>query len=230
MQKLKELIENHARWSALDVFVMRIEGNRDADFSTALENAKSLLESIGKEICKECGQQLEPNSSINGILKKSFAAIGYSNSDIVNKISRSLATIGEEIGKLRNNIGITGHGRTMDEIRQRNAKIDAFTKAFLFDSICAIAIFLIQVFEDRHTPQQNVEREPEYHDYEEFNEHWDEIFGEFAMGEYSYTASEILFAVDQDAYKSEYQAYQRDQLTSDIYADEYVHSAKDGGE
>ena len=99
MQKLRELIENHVRWSALDDFVIRIEAYRDADFSTALENAKSLLESIGKEICNEFGQQLEPDSSINGVLKKSFAALGYLNTDMVNQISRSLANIGEEIGE-----------------------------------------------------------------------------------------------------------------------------------
>lgn len=36
---------------------------------------------------------------------------------------------------------------------------------------------------------------------------WDDSFGEFEMGSYSFTASEILFYVDNKAYMSEQQAF-----------------------
>ena len=48
---------------------------------------------------------------------------------------------------------------------------------------------------------------PEYDDNEVFNSYWDETFGEFTMGQYSYPASEILFNVDSQAYQAEYKAF-----------------------
>jgi hypothetical protein len=51
----------------------------------------------------------------------------------------------------------------------------------------------------------------EYNEHPEFNENWDESFGEFSMGVYSYAASEILFAVDPQAYSTEALAFLRDQ-------------------
>ncbi|OGB70358.1 MAG: hypothetical protein A2496_23160 [Burkholderiales bacterium RIFOXYC12_FULL_60_6] len=48
---------------------------------------------------------------------------------------------------------------------------------------------------------------PEYDDNEDFNDFWDENFGEFAMGSYSYPASEILYNVDSQAYQTEYKIF-----------------------
>ncbi len=41
----------------------------------------------------------------------------------------------------------------------------------------------------------------------EFNEFWDDLYGEFAMGDYSYPASEVLYNVDYSAYKVEQKAF-----------------------
>ena len=119
MQKLRELIDAHARWSEFSIFVDRIELSRTQDFSLAFENAKALLESVCKEICKSCGKELSTNSSMNGIVKTSFSALGFSNSEISTRISGSLANIGQVIGELRNDIGATGHGRTVEELRRQ---------------------------------------------------------------------------------------------------------------
>ena len=147
MQKLRELIDANTRWSEFSILVDRIESSRDQDFSLAFENAKALLESVCKEICKSCGKELSTQSSMNGIVKTSFSALGFSNSEISARISGSLASIGQVVGELRNDIGVTGHGRTVEELRQRNSKIDKLTKDFLFDSIKTIIIFLIRSFE-----------------------------------------------------------------------------------
>jgi hypothetical protein len=55
---------------------------------------------------------------------------------------------------------------------------------------------------------------PSYEGNEAFNDFWDESFGEFTMGDYAYTASEILFALDKQAYAAECQTY------GDLDADE----------
>lgn len=58
MEKLKELLENHSRWKPLNEYVSRIEAYRENDFSFCIENTKSLLEAIGKEICNINGALL----------------------------------------------------------------------------------------------------------------------------------------------------------------------------
>jgi hypothetical protein len=205
MQKLRELIASHNRWSAFDIFIERIELSRDHDFSQAFENAKALLESVCKEICQSCGVQLAAQSSMNGIVKSSFSALGFTNTSHTVKISGALATIGQTVGELRNDTGVTGHGRTAEELRRRNSQFDELTKDFLLDSVRTIVIFLIRTFEQQHSMQQpaisqEVEREPDYTDCENFNDFWDDTYGEFAMGEYSYPASVILYHVDSEAY------------------------------
>jgi hypothetical protein len=145
-------------------------------------------------------------------LKKAFCALGYSNNDLVNQISRSLANIGEEIGNLRNEISPTSHGKSLDELRNRNHKVDVLTREFLIDSTGVVAVFLIRAFEERKDPvvlaAEVVEHEfLKYEDSEEFNTFWDDAFGEFEMGTYSYTASEILFNVDYKAYETEFKEF-----------------------
>ena len=174
-----------------------------------MENAKALLETIGKEICKERGVELKADSSINGVLKNAFSAIGYSNANLVNQISSASATIGQQVGELRNEIGATSHGRSLDEIKERNNKVDLLTREFLIDSTLVVAVFLIRAFENEKPPLAAalLEEPLDYYESTDFNDFWDESFGDFEMGDYSYTASEILFNVDYKAYKTEYTAF-----------------------
>jgi hypothetical protein len=209
MQRLKKVIEQCGRWALLTTYADRIEAHVATDFSHAIENAKALLETIGKEICSEKGITLESTASINSILKKAFCAIGYPGSSMVTQISSALATIGNQIGELRNEIGLTAHGKSLDEMRERNEKIDEFTKELLIDTTIVIASFLIRAFENEapRIPPKSAEPLVLYTDNEDFNESWDDSYGEFEMGEYSYPASEILFNVDNEAYKFELTAY-----------------------
>ncbi len=209
MDKLKEVIKNHGNWSALITFVERIETHVEIDFSHSLENSKALLETIGKEICNRNKVELGNNPSINSVLKKAFTSIGYTNSSLVNQISSALSTIGQQIGELRNKIGVTSHGKILEEIKIRNDKVDILTRDFLIDTVELISVFLIRNFEaqSNKTMNQSLEDTLEYIDAEEFNESWDYSFGEFLMGDYSYLASEILFNVDKQAYINEYKNF-----------------------
>lgn len=209
MQKLREFIADHVRWAALIEYVDRIESSGGQDFSLALENAKALLEGIGKEICDAHGRPLDHNSSMNNVLKNAFSALGYSNTDMVARISSSLATIGQSVGELRNEIGATSHGRTMEEIRRRNVQVDLITQDFLLDSIRTVAIFLIRSFEERtlinlSSSNATPDDEAKYEEFDAFNDYWDDLYNEFAMGEdYSYPASLILYYVDNEVYHYE---------------------------
>ena len=215
MDKLRAALAQHGRWAPLALYADRMEAHREADFSTALENAKALLESIAKEICSVRNTPLEASASINSVLKKAFSALGYAGHQLVTQVSGSLANIGQHIGELRNEISPTSHGRPLAELEGRNHKVDLLTREFLMDST-VVVVFLIRAFEERQVPAAALPvvspaaedaARPRYEDNEAFNDFWDESFGEFAMGDYAYTASEILFALDEQAYAAECQAY-----------------------
>jgi len=208
MEKLKSIIAQYGRWNELKDYVDRIEAHVDSDFSHAFENAKSLLETIGKEICKIKGVDIAVTATMQSILKKAFIAMGYSSNYLVVQISNSLATIAQNMGELRNEIGPTSHGRSLEELRERNNKIDNLTKNFLIDSTVILSCFLIQTFESKNpripvTTQDKIK----FSEHEDFNEFWDDSFGEFVMGNYSYQASEILYSVDYPAYETECKVY-----------------------
>lgn len=209
MDKLKEVIKEYGRWSELTTYVDRIETHIDIDFSHSLENAKALLESVGKQICIDNKVELGAKPSVNAVLKKAFCSMGYANNSLVNQVSAALATIGQQVGNLRNEIGISSHGKTLVEIKQRNSTVDILTREFLIGTIEMVCVFLIRNFESKHsnTPSDLLEETLEYLDADEFNESWDDSFGEFSMGDYSYPASEILFNVDKQAYVNEYKSF-----------------------
>ena len=173
------------------------------------EYAKALLETIGKEICQSKGVQLSETSSINGVLKNAFSSLGYTNSNLVNQIASALATIGQQVGELRNEIGISSHGKSLEEIRERNNRVDILTREFLIDTVEIVSCFLIRNFENENPrkPKETLEETLDYWEAEEFNEFWDDSFGEFEMGNYAYSASEILYNVDKQAYINEYNAF-----------------------
>ncbi|MAT42262.1 MAG: hypothetical protein CL609_07975 [Anaerolineaceae bacterium] len=209
MDRLKNLIQQYGRWGQLITYIERIELGKETDFSFAVENAKALLETIGKEICSIKCVEIETTSSINNVIRKAFSAIGYSNEDKVRQISGALATIGQSIGELRNESGTTSHGRSLEELENRNNKFDELTKQFLIDTTVIVASFLIRAFEDEN-PRLKAESEEiqiVYTENEDFNLFLDELYGDFTMGDYSYTASEILYYVDQKVYTMEYKLY-----------------------
>ena len=209
MERLKKIIEQYGRWFELTTYIDRIEAHVSTDFSHAIENAKALLETIGKEICNSKGLELEATASINSILKRAFTAIGYTSSSLVAQISSALATIGQNVGELRNHIGTTAHGKSLEELKERNNRVDELTREFLIDTTVIVASFLIRNFENENPRSkiETVEAELLYTDNEPFNEFWDDLYGGFEMGDYSFPAIEILFNVDYKAYMTELQAF-----------------------
>lgn len=215
MDKLKDKISQYGRWAPINEYIVRIETYLENDFSISLENAKALLESIGKEICKSKGRALAPDSSVNGVLKNAFSVLGYTRSNMVVQISSALATIGQQIGELRNDIGTSSHGKTLEELQNRKEAINELTKAFLINSVELIACFLISLYEGEHIEIIS-SKEIGYDECEDFNEYWDELYGEFSMGGYSYTASEILYNNDPSAYETEYNSFMESSMNEDV--------------
>jgi len=217
MQKIRDTLALYSRWSELAPYVDRMEAHLESDFSLSVENAKALLESIGKEVCKARGAELGANPSINAVLKRAFTAMDYPADGLVAQVSGALATIGQQIGELRNQISPTSHGKALDELKERNSKVDLMTREFLIDSTVAVAVFMIRAFEERQqlAPLSKAEPEPsaptDYEAHQDFNDYWDGVFGDFAMGAYVYSASEVLFRMDGDAYLAQCEEFESSQ-------------------
>lgn len=208
MQKLRTLIEQYSRWQELAEYIERIEGFRESDFSLCVENSKSLLESIAKEICKQRRQPLEGTESVGKLLGLSFGCLGFPATNPVRQIGSAIANIGHQIGTFRNEIGTTSHGKTMEELRERKETVNKYTGDFLLLSSEIVSVFLIEAFETDN-PRMEAEQEIKYANNAEFNESWDNEYGEFDMAVYSYTASEILFNCDLNAYKTELNSFSK---------------------
>lgn len=193
-------MEKHSRWQPLAEYVERIEGYRDRDFSLCVENSKSLLESIAKEICSQKKQPLAGSESVGRVLSLSFGCLGFPPSDTIRQIGTAIANVGQQMGKFRNEIGTTSHGKTLEELKSREETVSGLTGDFLVTSTELVSCFLIETFEAdnplAHTRSEIV-------DDPEFNEFWDEQYGPFEMGDYSFTASAVLFNLDPLAYQTE---------------------------
>lgn len=213
MQKLKKLIEQYGRWSEYSIYTDRIETHIDSDFSLCIENSKSLIEGISKQICKEKSVELSGDESFNRVVKTAFEAIGHRPGEHINIIGGSLSAIAHQLGNLRTSIGATSHGMTSEELKNRNDLIDTTTKEFLTDTIEIIGCFLIRNFENenpRVLPDINTPL-ISYDEAQDFNDSWDESFGEFVMGNYSFMASEILYNMDEEAYVAAYKEFKEAQ-------------------
>lgn len=204
MQRLKAVIEQYSRWKEYDDYIERIQLNVDSDFPNCIEIAKSLLEGIAKKICEERKQPLENNENVSKLMKLAFGSLGYDKANIaIQQIGTSIANIGHQMGTLRNAVGTTAHGVTPEEIERRKNAIKKSSSDFLLASTEIVCCYLIETFETEF-PRGYVDPKPlKYEDNEEFNQDWDEQFGEFAMKDYSFTASEILFGLDPNAYQLE---------------------------
>ena len=208
MEKLKNVIEQYGCRANLSIYTQRIISAITTDFSHALENVKTLLENIGKEICTSRGVVIESTISFSSIIKKTFSAIGYSSDSHIMHISTALANITQQVGNLRDNTGSTSHERTLDELKEINKNIDELTSDFLLDSTIMVTCFLIRFFENEnpHVPVAD-ETKILFSKQEDFNNYRDDSYGEFSKGKYSYTASEILSHVYYPSYVTEHKVY-----------------------
>ena len=158
MNKLKKVISEYGHWDGLSQYIDRIETFYEVDFSQALGNCKTILESVGKEICDKNGRALGKTPSVNAVLKNAFFFYGvfkyyFSQSNFI--IISDNCT---QIGNLRNEIDPNAHGKTMEELKLRNDKVDILTREFLIDTVETVSVLLIRTFEtqESRTPTEKL--------------------------------------------------------------------------
>ena len=208
MERIKSILEKYSRWQGYDFYITRIEGYKDSDFSLCIENSKSLLEGICKEICKQKNQTVEKTDSVSKVVRLAFGCLGHHPTATVNQIAQSLTNIGQQIGNFRNEIGATAHGKTLEELKKKDS-INSLTGDFLLQSIESVCCFLIEAFE---TENPLIPEEPKlaYEENENFNDYWNDIYGEItvAVG-LNYDASEILYQLNYPKYEEAFKEYKK---------------------
>jgi hypothetical protein len=224
MDKLREIIGTYNQWQSLEDYIGRIEGFRDSDFPLCVENAKAMLEAVGKEICDFKGQVYNKSDSTSKVLKLAFNSLGYDSSDTVQQIARAIANIGTQMSLLRNEIGATSHGKPLAELEKRKDALNKASSEFLLLSTELVCSFLIQLFETERSPSET-EESIDYDDNPDFNEALDDQYGTFEIAAYSFTASTVLFTLDQLAYRSElndFREFEAMEFTEDEDDSEYA--------
>ncbi|WP_150463936.1 abortive infection family protein [Francisella sp. XLW-1] len=211
MDKLKKIISKYNHWQDINTYIDRVEAEIDTDFGVAIGNAKAILETVSKHICDKKDITVKENISMNGLIKQAFDALD-GDFKSCKQIGSALSTIAQEIGSIRNNIDITSHGKSLDkiqEIQEKNKNISLLTKEFLLGAIDIVSSFLIESFETKNVNIINQSKYIEvYDDNVGLNEFIDEKYGEVMVGEdYSYSSSEVLFHLDKEVYKEEYNLF-----------------------
>ena len=214
MERLKSILEQYGRWKPLVEYVLRIETYKDSDLTATIENSKSLLESIAKEICTQREQKYPKDCSMGKLLKLAFVSLGYEDTETMTQVGGALANIAHQMGNLRNEIGKVAHGGTMDELLSRSMALDAVSTEFLVTSTELVACLLIQLFETEFPRKISEDVLPSFQENDDFNDSLDENFGELKIGPNIYSASEILYKVKPDEYSRALKEY-KSQLNAD---------------
>jgi hypothetical protein len=209
MDRLNETIAQYSHWKSLSEYTNRIQAYKESDFPLCIENAKSLLESIAKEICVQRGQSYSDKDSTGKILKTAFAGLGYGDEAKLQQVARAISHIGSQMGLLRNKVGATSHGRTLEELEKRRSLIDKTSCDFLIMSTELVCCLLIQLFESNAPPKMPELEMLSYEENPDFNDSLDSEQGEFMIGSLTFLPSEILYRMDPLAYKEELAVYKK---------------------
>lgn len=203
MDRIKELINNYARWTNLSKYINRIEYQINDDFTSAIGSTKALLESICKTILDHENTEYDKNDNINKLAKQTINSFKIGNLEQIGLFGNAIVTSIQNIGELRNCIDESSHGKSLLD---KNKKIDLITALFLINSAETIACFLIEFYEIEH-PRKKGEDEFIFEEMRDFNDYIDNEHGSIEIARIPYATSEALFAIDITAYKDEYRKY-----------------------
>lgn len=220
MKQLEEFFETHSRWKPLRRYLDRIRAFPH-DGGIIVGNCKDLIESICKTILEDhFSQTLTGNERFQNLVRDACIKMGSLNQ--VANLASAFSNLARELGTLRNHHTDAGHGASASKLERMPEEITEATSHCLITITEQIALFLIRVFEHEH-PQRETSKPLLLNTHLEFNAAFDEDNDSHEVAGYGpYSASEILYSVDLDAYRTELAAYKNEvsQLT-----EKYLHLA-----
>lgn len=200
MEALKEICQQYGKWRPLEDYILRIDSYKDTDGSLVLENCKALIESVCKTILDDLKEPYGSAETIQVLVSKACAKMACLPQ--TGDLARSFMTVAQRLGEFRNAFSTVGHGQSVHKLEENKNKIIGASVIFLVNSIEQLAIFLIAVYQEEYP--QHIQSQLRYEDNNKFNEDFDEQIEMIEIGKYGpYSPSEILYYIDETAYKSE---------------------------
>lgn len=200
MQALKELCNQYSKWKPLEDYILRVETYSDNGPLIA-DNCKCIIESVCNTILEDLGIPKEEHKiKLHELAKQTVEKLGCINKspDLISAFTNTA----QKIAEFRNEYTETGHGQSVYVVDKNRKKVTAAMIAFLVAIIEQTALYLITVYQDEYP--QHIQSQLRYEDSSEFNEEFDDQNEIIEIGQYGpYNPSEVLFYIDENAYKSE---------------------------
>jgi hypothetical protein len=200
MQVLKEICHQHSKWKPLEDYILRVEAYPDNGPLIA-DNCKCIIESICKTILEDLGITADQHEhKLHLLAKQTVGKLGGINK--VPDLIAAFTNTAQRISEFRNEYTETGHGQSVYVVDENRKKVTAATIFFLVSIIEQTAIYLITIYQDEYP--QHIQFQLRYEDSPEFNQGFDEQNDVIEIGQYGpYSPSEVLFYIDEGAYKTE---------------------------
>ena len=188
----------------IDQQVRAIEDAIDRVPDFAFDLAKTLVESVCKTILEDIGRPADPNWDAPRIMKETTTFLsmlppGHPNAakarDSITKTLNGLHTTLQGLCELRNDYGLSSHGRDAF-----SARLDLRHATLAAHAADTIVSFLYRTHRDalRQTPGVRIR----YEDHVNFNEAFDLENETIRLGNLEFLPSRVLFHVDREAYRA----------------------------
>ena len=183
----------------------------------AFDLAKTLVESVCKTILEDIGHPAEPSWDAPRIMKQTMTYLavlppGHPNAakarDSITKTLNGLHTTLRGLCELRNDYGLSSHGRD-----GFSARLDLRHATLAAQAADTIVSFLYRIHRDARmqTPGTRVY----YEDHDGFNEAFDLENETIRLGNLELLPSRVLFHVDREAYRASLNEYLADGVWPD---------------
>ena len=197
MEILSEICKKNSKWRSLEVRISCIKTYPDNGPRIA-DNCKCIIESICKTILEDIDtSEEEPKLKIHQLAKLTLEKLGCINKmpDLVSAFTNVI----QKFAEFRNKYTETAHGQSVNAMKEK--EISNLTISFLVTTTEQVAIYLIHVYQDEYP--QHIQSQLRYEDHTEFNQNFDKENEMIEIGEYGpYKPSEILFCIEENAYKT----------------------------
>lgn len=169
----------------------------------AFDAAKSLIESVCKTILKDCGQEVDEKLDFQPLFRQTMQRLrlvpdGHTGNDVPEAIRKTINgfnSVIQGLGELRNRSGAISHGKDAYVLPLESVQAELAARAA--DTMVS---FMVQA-SDGYTVRRAAPRLL-YRDNPAFNEYVDENHSPVVIFGQEYQPSEVLFQVDQDAYRN----------------------------
>jgi hypothetical protein len=201
MEKTKLFIEENSKWQILEEYVLRIESYKETDPFIAIENCKSLMESVFKTIIVEVTEKTA-NDLKNDNIGKLYSQVKIILNFKRGGYSQIIGSFSKIISQLRNKLGKTSHGKDIYTLQKNKDTLFRDEVNLLLHTADVIVFFLLNYYKNQYPALTKRKVELEYEESMEFNKWFDENEPLVAIKDLELSPSKVLFDNDIEAYKA----------------------------